>query len=207
MTERKQFIDLFLEINSQINLSAIRDAEWVYTKHILDSLELMKILNLSDYTTLCDVGTGWGFPLLALSRYNQENNCGIKLYGIDARRKKIDAINSMIQTLWLPDTKAIWARAEDHHHQYDIVTARAVAYADKIIPRCLPLCKKWWLICLYKEVKPEEREEIIIQCKKNNLTIVQEHHYRLFSTWSVDKEWDLPAGRQGIERVIYVLRR
>lgn len=193
MTERQQFIDLFLEINSQINLSAIRDAEWVYTKHILDSLELMKILDLSDYTTLCDVGTGGGFPLLALSRYNQENNCRIKLYGIDARRKKIDAINSMIQTLWLPDTKAIWARAEDHHNQYDIVTARAVAYADKIIPRCLSLCKKWGLICLYKEVKPEERAEIIIQCKKNNLTIVQEHRYRLF-------EWD-------IERVIYVLKK
>ena len=193
MQPRQQFIDLFLEINSQINLSAIRDAEWVYTKHILDSLELTKILNLDDYTTLCDVGTGGGFPLLALSRYNQENNFRIKLYGIDARRKKIDAINSMIQTLWLPDTKAIWARAEDHYSQYDIVTARAVAYADKIIPRCLPLCKKWGLICLYKELKPEERDEIMIQCKKNNLTIVQEHRYRLF-------EWD-------IERVIYVLKK
>jgi 16S rRNA G527 N7-methylase RsmG len=65
----------------------------------LDSLELTKILDLSDYTTLCDVGTGGGFPLLALSRYNQKNNYGIKLYGIDARRKKIDAINSMIQKL------------------------------------------------------------------------------------------------------------
>lgn len=193
MTERQQFIDLFLEINSQINLSAIRDAEWVYTKHILDSLELTNILNLSDYRTLCDVGTGWGFPLLALSRYNQENNCKLKLYGIDARRKKIDAINSMIQTLWLTDTTAIWARAEEHTVQYDIVTARAVAYADKIIPRCLPICKKWGLICLYKEAKPEEREEIVIQCKKNNLTIVQEHRYRLF-------EWD-------IERVIYVLKK
>ena len=193
MQERQQFIDLFLEINSQINLSAIRDAEGVYTKHILDSLELTKVLNLSDYTTLCDVGTGGGFPLLALSRYNQENDCGMKLYGIDARRKKIDAINNMIQTLWLSDTKAIWVRAEEHHGQYDIVTARAVAYADKIIPRCLPICKKWGLICLYKEVKPEEREEIIIQCKKNNLTIVQEHRYRLF-------EWD-------IERVIYVLKK
>ena len=193
MQPRQQFIDLFLEINSQINLSAIRDAEWVYTKHILDSLELTKILKLSDYKTLCDVGTGGWFPLLALSGYNQENNCGLKLYGIDARRKKIDAINSMIQTLWLPDTTAIWARAEEHHSQYDIVTARAVAYADKIIPRCLPLCKKWGLICLYKELKPEERDEIMMQCKKNNLTIVQEHCYRLF-------EWD-------IERVIYVLRK
>lgn len=207
MQSRQQFIDLFLQINSQINLSAIRDAEWVYTKHILDSLELTKVLNLSEYKTLCDVGTGWGFPLLALSRYNQENTCGLKLYGIDARRKKIDAINSMIETLWLPDTKAIWTRAEEHSVQYDIVTARAVAYADKIIPRCLPLCKKWWLICLYKEVKPEEREEIIAQCKKLNLTIEKEHTYRLPSTWSVDKDGDLPAGRQGIERVIYVLKR
>jgi len=99
LLSRTPFIDLFLQINSQINLSAIRDAEGVYTKHILDSLELTKVLNLSDYKTLCDVGTGGGFPLLALSRYNQEHHCGLKLTGIDARRKKIDAINSMIQTL------------------------------------------------------------------------------------------------------------
>lgn len=193
MQDRQQFIDLFLQINSQINLSAIRDVEWVYTKHILDSLELTKIINLSEYTTLCDVGTGWGFPLLALSRYNQQHTCGLRLYGIDARRKKIDAINSMIQRLWLPDTTAIRSRAEEHGIQYDIVTARAVAYADKIIPRCLPLCKKWWLICLYKEVKSEEREEILLQCKKNNLTIVQEHRYRLFDG--------------DIERVIYILKK
>jgi len=58
MTERQEFIDLFLHINSQVNLSAIRDEEGVYVKHILDSLELTKILNLSQYTSLCDVGTG-----------------------------------------------------------------------------------------------------------------------------------------------------
>lgn len=193
MDQRQTLIETFLQINSQINLSAIRDADGVYTKHILDSLELTKVVNLSDYTTLCDVGTWWWFPLLALSRYNQQHNCGIKLYGIDARRKKIDAINNMIQTLWLPDTKAIWARAEEHMIQYDIVTARAVAYADTIIPRCLPLCKKWWLICLYKEVKLEEKEEISKQCKKFNLTIIQEHRYRLFES--------------DIERVIYVLKK
>ena len=58
MEERKQLIDLFLDINSQINLSSIRDADGVYTKHILDSLELTKILKLSEYKSLCDVGTG-----------------------------------------------------------------------------------------------------------------------------------------------------
>ncbi len=62
--------------------------------------------------------------------------------GIDARRKKVDAINEMIGSLKLKNCIAIRTRIEDHHHQYDIVTARAVAYADKIIPRSLPLCKK-----------------------------------------------------------------
>lgn len=193
MQSRQKFIEIFLQINSEINLSAIRDADGVYKKHILDSLELTKIIDLSKYHTLCDVGTWWWFPLLALSHYSQDNQFKIQFTGIDARRKKIDAINGMIKTLWLVYTKAIWTRAEEHTTQYDIVTARAVAYADKIIPRCIPLCKKWWLICLYKESKYEERSDIIEQCKKNNLRILKEHRYRLF-------EWD-------IERVIYCISR
>lgn len=193
MNERKALIELFLEINSQVNLSAIRDEEGVYMKHIMDSLELTKAINLWEYTHLCDVGTGGGFPLLALSKYKNDHKINLQLTGLDARRKKIDAINLMIEKLWLPDTKAVRSRVEDHRQTYDIVTARAVAYADKIIPRCVPLCKKWWIICLYKEVKPEEREEIVKQCKKFSLSIEKEHRYRLFDG--------------DIERVIYVLRK
>ena len=193
MNERKPLIELFLEINSQLNLSAIRDEEGVYTKHIMDSLELTQVLDLSQYGTLCDVGTGGGFPLLALSKYKNDNSFQLQLTGLDARRKKIDAINQMIEKLWLPDTEAIRSRVEDHRQTYDIVTARAVAYADKIIPRCVPLCKKWWLICLYKEVKDEEREEIVKQCKIFSLSIEKEHRYRLFNG--------------DIERVIYVLKK
>lgn len=193
MDKQKKMIDLFLHINSQINLSSIRDAEGVYTKHILDSLELTKIIDLPKYNTLCDVGTGGWFPLLALAQYKKDHNLSLRLTGIDARRKKIDAITGMIEQLELPDTKTVWTRAEEHLTQYDIVTARAVAYADKIIPRCVPLCKKGWLICLYKEVKPEEREEILLQCKQHRLTLEQEHQYRLFDS--------------DIERVIYVLKK
>jgi 16S rRNA G527 N7-methylase RsmG len=57
MQSRQKFIEIFLQINSEINLSAIRDADGVYKKHILDSLELTKIIDLSKYHTLCDVGT------------------------------------------------------------------------------------------------------------------------------------------------------
>jgi 16S rRNA G527 N7-methylase RsmG len=58
MQERQKLIDVFMDYNSKINLSAIRDADDIFTKHILDSLELTKIINLADYRTLCDIGTG-----------------------------------------------------------------------------------------------------------------------------------------------------
>lgn len=44
---RQPLIHTFIERNSQINLSAIREAEDIYVKHILDSLELTKIFNLN----------------------------------------------------------------------------------------------------------------------------------------------------------------
>ncbi len=68
MLVRQKFIDIFLDMNSKLNLSSIRDAEGIYTKHILDSLEIIKILDLTKYSSVCDVGTGGGFPLLALAK-------------------------------------------------------------------------------------------------------------------------------------------
>lgn len=199
MEQRKQLIDIFLDMNIQVNLSAIRDAEWVYTKHIRDALEITKIIDLTTISSLCDVGTGWGFPLLALAKEfadkqsHLSDEVKIQFTGIDARRKKVSAITTMIEKMNLKNCKVIWSRIEDHHQTYDIVTARAVAYADKIIPRCVPLCKAWGKICLYKQVDDVEREEVVRQCKIHRLTIQQEHIYTLF-------EGD-------IERVIYVLGR
>jgi 16S rRNA G527 N7-methylase RsmG len=48
-------VETFIHRNSQINLSAIREAEDIYIKHILDSLELSKILTLEKNSTLLDL--------------------------------------------------------------------------------------------------------------------------------------------------------
>jgi 16S rRNA G527 N7-methylase RsmG len=56
--DRQKLIETFLDYNSKINLSAIRDADGVYHKHILDSLELTTVLSLESGKTLADVGTG-----------------------------------------------------------------------------------------------------------------------------------------------------
>lgn len=171
-----------------MNLSAIRDAQGVYVKHILDSIELLKVVDIASGIKVCDVGTGWWFPLLPLAMSCPD----VEFVGIDARRKKIDAINAMIEQLALTHCRAVWWRIEDHRYRYDMLTARAVAHVSKLIPWCMPLLKKGGTIVLYKEYTDEEKEELLLLCKKFSLALVQEHRYELF-------EGD-------IGRVIYVLK-
>ncbi|HMS91191.1 MAG TPA: class I SAM-dependent methyltransferase, partial [Candidatus Absconditabacterales bacterium] len=61
-----------MSINSHTNLSAIRDVEGIWIKHIQDSLEINKVLTLKPGLTLCDIGTGGGFPLLPIAISNPD---------------------------------------------------------------------------------------------------------------------------------------
>jgi len=136
--ERKLLIKQFISINSHTNLSAIRNPEEIQIKHINDALEINKIQHLKPKSTLCDIGTGGGFPLLPIAISNPEVICT----GIDSVRKKIDAVNHMIEILKIKNAKALRTRAEDHNEHYDYVTARAVRYIDKLLPQINHLVKK-----------------------------------------------------------------
>lgn len=186
---REDLINIFLEKNNQLNLSAIRDHDWVMTKHIFDSIELNKFFELEKWKKVCDIGTGWGFPLLPLAITNLE----VDFTGIDARRKKVDAVNEMIEKLGLKNAKCERSRIEDFNEQFDYITARAVWYADKIIPRSYDLLKKWWCFIFYKQHDEGELKVLEEMCKKYRLKIVSTHRYSLFY-------WD-------IDRVIYVIEK
>ncbi len=54
----QELIDVFLAKNAELNLSAIRDADGVFVKHIQDSLELLQIIDFADDALVVDVGTG-----------------------------------------------------------------------------------------------------------------------------------------------------
>jgi len=194
--DREPLITTFLEMNGRINLSAIRDAEGVRIKHIMDSLELTKVFPLQDGCKVCDIGTGWGFPLLPLAMTYPK----VHFVGIDSTRKKIDAINSMIKDLHIENAQAIWTRSEDYQEQFDVITARAVGYIDKIFTRSYQLLKKGGHYVLYKQVSQEEKADLLQLCKQWNpakdgagLRLVDEHVYRLFP--------------EDIERVIYIIRK
>ena len=183
----KSLIDVFIDKNSVINLSAIREPEDIYTKHVMDSLELLKIFSFKKRQSVCDLGTWWGFPLLPLAMECSD----IPFVGLDARRKKTAAVEDMISSLRLQNCRVEWWRAEDHTQHYDIVMARAVAHVDKLIPWMCDIVKKWGTLILYKEKNEEEKAALQQLCKKYKLSISKEHVYVL-------EEW-------GVERVIYVI--
>ena len=183
-------IRLFLEKNKQINLSAIRDEEWVMIKHVQDSLELEKIINWKEWMRVADIWTGWWFPLMPLAISHPECN----FVWIDSVRKKTVAVWEILGQLNVKNVEMVWSRIEDIKNQtFDLVTARAVAYSDKLLNRATPLIKKWGRIALMKQVNDEEKKILLDTAKKKNLLLEKEYNYRLF-------DWD-------IDRVIYILSK
>ena len=188
--QRKPLIDVFLEKNKQINLSAIRDEDWVYTKHILDALEINNVFPLSAWMDVCDVGTWGWFPLLPLALQYPD----VHFVWMDSVRKKLDAIQDIANQLDIKNIELLRKRAEEcKDRQFDVITARAVAYVDKLLPWTKHLLKQWWCRVLYKQVDEIERQDLIRLCGQLNLKLEKRHNYKLF-------EWD-------IDRVIYVIRR
>ncbi|MBP6911105.1 class I SAM-dependent methyltransferase [Patescibacteria group bacterium] len=62
--------------------------------------------------------------------------------GLDSVKKKTVAITEMADTLGLRNVEVVRSRAEQHRKQYDILTARAMAYIDDLLTRSYHLVKK-----------------------------------------------------------------
>lgn len=190
MVDRNLLIKSFLNKNKQINLSAIRDEEWVMIKHIQDSLELEKLIEWKEWMKISDIWTGWGFPLMPLAISHPECN----FVWIDSVRKKTIAIWEILEDLGVKNVEMVWGRIEEIKNQtFDLVTARAVAYSDKLLNWANHLIKTWWRIALMKQVDDEEKKILLDVAKKKKLVLEIEHNYQLFDG--------------DISRVIYILKK
>ncbi len=134
----EKFYNLLIEWNKKINLTRITEKEDVYLKHFYDSLTITKVVDLSKIETLCDVGTGAGFPGIILKIVYPN----LKITLIDSLQKRVNYLNEIIKELDLKDIKAIHTRGEDYHEKFDIVTARAVANMEKLTKYTMHLVKK-----------------------------------------------------------------
>lgn len=130
-----------IAVNEVMNLTAITEEQEVYNKHFLDSLMIVKALDLNKEFTLCDVGSGAGFPSIPLSIISDNAKVTI----IDALNKRIKFLNDLIIELGLKNVIALHERAEDFaktkREFFDVTTARAVARLNILSELCLPLTK------------------------------------------------------------------
>jgi len=152
----KEFLILFIEKNSKINLSAIREEKDIIEKHFIDSIMLNIFLNLE--WKVADIWTGWGFPLIPLAITNKN----IKFTWIDSVWKKLKAVDEFVLNLWLKNVKTINSRAEDlwnnleYRESFDYVTSRATAYFPTLLEYVIPLLKVGWIFIAYKLDDKEE---------------------------------------------------
>ena len=138
LQQLEKFYRLLIEWNQKINLTRITEKEEVYLKHFYDSLTIVKEIDLSKVDTLCDVGTGAGFPGIVLKIFYPN----LKITLIDSLLKRVNYLNEIIKELKLKDIKAIHTRGEEYHETFDVVTARAVANIEKLLKYTMHLVNK-----------------------------------------------------------------
>ena len=133
-----KFYNLLIEWNEKINLTRIVDEKDVYLKHFYDSLTITKEIDLSKVNTLCDVGTGAGFPGIVLKIMYPN----LRVTLIDSLQKRVNYLNEIIKVLELTDIEAIHSRGEDYKGSFDVVTSRAVANIEKLVKYTMHLLSK-----------------------------------------------------------------
>jgi 16S rRNA (guanine527-N7)-methyltransferase len=173
-------LDHFLEVNTRINLSAIRDKEIAWEKHILDSLAAVPIFEQVELKAkILDLGTGGGFPLLALTVVFPFS----KWFGLDSVGKKTKAVSQIANTANMHRVKLLTGRAEEfgrnpHFREtFDIVTARAVAKYPTLLEIASPFIKPRGLLILWRG--PECGKDDIELAKKLNLHLQKKCEYEL----------------------------
>ncbi len=157
----EKLCESFIEWNSKINLSAIRDKAGIYEKHFLDSLLPTKYVEFSRKKTL-DLGAGGGFPCLPLAVFSPT----AQISALDSVGKKMKAVQAMGDELGLKNLKTFHGRIEDFgqdkvfRERFDLVTARALAPWPVLLEYALPFVKVGGLFAAYQG--PQIHEDLKI---------------------------------------------
>lgn len=158
-----KYMNLLLEWNEKINLTAITNPEEIILKHFVDSLTIGKYINKGE--SLVDVGTGAGFPGIPIKIYRDDINVTL----VDSLNKRVKVLNIFIEELMLERIEAIHSRAEEfgrnskYREKFDVSTSRAVANLATLSEYLIPLIKQQGKsICM----KGSEIEEELNNSKK-----------------------------------------
>lgn len=170
-----KYYEMLVEYNKVMNLTGITDKKQVYLKHFYDSLSIVKVINLNEYNTLCDIGTGAGFPGLVIKVLYPH----LKVTLVDSLNKRINFLNDVIKELGLTDIETVHSRIEDYAHnnkdRFDIVTARAVASLNILLEYAIPITKvNFYFIAMKGKIEEESIYNNALKVLKSEVNEIKE---------------------------------
>lgn len=154
----RMYYEMLVEKNKVMNLTGITEWNEVLEKHFLDSISLIRVIDLDQELTVMDMGTGAGFPGIPLKIAFPK----LKVTLADSLNKRVLFLQEVIDSLKLEGIEAIHGRAEDlardkkYREQYDLAVSRAVANLSTLSEYCLPFVKIGGKFISYKSGEIEE---------------------------------------------------
>ena len=178
LNKLEQYYQMLVEANNKFNLTAITDKKDVYLKHFYDSI-LASLVFDSDNFSLCDMGTGAGFPGIVLKIVFPK----IKLTLVDATKKKTEFLKEVVSALELDDVSIYNDRIENfaylHEKEFDIVIARAVARLNILLELSSRMIKINGYFVAMKGSLEEEIDEASNALKVLHMEIVEKEDFVL----------------------------
>ena len=159
--EQKEQFDIYHKLleewNKVMNLTGITEYEEVVEKHYVDSLSIVKVMNMNHVDTVIDVGTGAGFPGLPIAISSKA-----EVTLLDSLNKRVNFLNSISTELELKNVNTVHGRAEEmganqkYREKYDIAVSRAVAPMNVLVEYLLPFVKIGGICICMKGPKADE---------------------------------------------------
>lgn len=156
-----KYMNLIVEWNEKINLTAITEQKEIIIKHFIDSLSIAKAIPSG--SRVIDVGTGAGFPGIPLKIYDESINITL----LDSLNKRINFLNEVASELNLnKGIEIIHARAEEmaqnpkYRAGYDYAVSRAVAPLNILLEYLVPYTKLNGHVIAMKGSNADEEVEL-----------------------------------------------
>ena len=153
------YMELLIEWNEKMNLTAITEPKEIILKHFVDSLTIAKYIE--EGKSIIDMGTGAGFPGIPLKIYRKD----VKVVLADSLNKRIKFLDEVIDKLKLENVETIHCRAEElgknkqYREKFDYATSRAVANLSTLSEYLMPFVKLNGKCIFMKTIEVEEELE------------------------------------------------
>lgn len=153
------YMELLIEWNEKMNLTAITEPKEIILKHFVDSLTIAKYVE--EGKSIIDMGTGAGFPGIPIKIYRKD----VKAVLADSLNKRIKFLDEVIDKLKLENVETIHCRAEElgknkqYREKFDYATSRAVANLSTLSEYLMPFVKLNGKCIFMKTIEVEEELE------------------------------------------------